>query len=323
MLLHLLVAVAAHPSLHDGDPTLLSYWDRLDPEERLGEHQHSHGLGGGDVSATEPASGINTVHVVQSCHLDIGFTDTIVNVVNTYFDEHIPAAIATGKAMRNSTKPSWHAEVGALSRGNDRPSWPRNTTVDAAKAACDDDDGCVGFTYRNVPHPIKNIYLKGSGAGDTSNKNWTRWSKPIAPGPPGWRLRFTMQAWYLTLYLNCPPGLGLHCPNATAKSALRAAVAAGDVTYHAFPHNAELEAGSAGVITHGLRLTHALDAALGVPPKTVLSQRDVPGLTRAMIPLLKAEGILAVSVGVNGASMYPRVPRIFRWVSHAAAQTLD
>ena len=116
-----------------------------------------------------------------------------------------------------------------------------------------------------------------------------------------------MQSWYMSMYLRCPPGIGLHCPSDAQKDDLRAAIAAGDVTWHAFPHNAELEAGSATVIDAGLNLTHALDDDLRVPRKTVLSQRDVPGLTRAMIPLLMRRGVKAVSVGVNGASMYPRV----------------
>ena len=49
-----------------------------------------------------------------------------------------------------------------------------------------------------------------------------------------------------------------------------------------------------------LKMTHALDAEFGLPPKAVLSQRDVPGLTRSMIPILKQHGVEAVSVGVNG-----------------------
>lgn len=309
----LLIAAPAHthPSMVGGDPNLLSYWDRLDPLESLGEHQHSRGVGGGDASdfggrsVDEIAANISVVHVVQSNHLDIGFTDTVVNVVNLYFTDHIPSAIAVGKAMRHGNA-SWFAQVGALSRGHDLPGWPRNTTVPAARSACEADDKCVGFCYKNGEAAVKLIYLKGEGASDTADAAWTRWDKPPMPGgwPAGWRLRFTMQAWYLSLYLDCPPGLGLNCPSDDDKAALRAAIAAGDITWHAFPHNAELEAGNAAVIAAGLRMTHALDASLGLPPKTVLSQRDVPGLSRAMIPLLKKAGIHAVSVGVNGASMY-------------------
>lgn len=37
-------------------------------------------------------------------------------------------------------------------------------------------------------------------------------------------------------------------------------------------------------------------------------QRDVPGLTRAAIPILVGQGIKAVSVGVNAGSAPPAVP---------------
>jgi hypothetical protein len=41
-----------------------------------------------------------------------------------------------------------------------------------------------------------------------------------------------------------------------------------------------------------------------LPPPLLLLQRDVPGLTRAVIPVLAAKGIKAVSVGVNpGAAL--------------------
>jgi hypothetical protein len=51
----------------------------------------------------------------------------------------------------------------------------------------------------------------------------------------------------------------------------KTAVAAGDITWHAFPHNAELEAGSATVIEAGLDLTHSLDKALGLAPKVAFN----------------------------------------------------
>lgn len=47
-------------------------------------------------------SAIEVVHVIQSNHLDLGFTGTFTNVVNSYFNRFIPAAIATGKALRAS-----------------------------------------------------------------------------------------------------------------------------------------------------------------------------------------------------------------------------
>ena len=39
-----------------------------------------------------------------------------------------------------------------------------------------------------------------------------------------------------------------------------------------------------------------------------LSQRDVPGLTRAAIPIMANKGVAAISVGVNSGSAPPGVP---------------
>lgn len=61
-------------------------------------------------------------------------------------------------------------------------------------------------------------------------------------------------------------------------------------------------------------MSHELDSQFGLPPKVTMSQRDVPGTTRSLIPLLLSEGVVALSVGVNGASAAPDVPcGPFRW----------
>lgn len=44
-----------------------------------------------------------------------------------------------------------------------------------------------------------------------------------------------------------------------------------------------------------------------------MSQRDVPGMTRSIIPRLRANGVHTVSVGVNGGSTPPNVPQAFIW----------
>lgn len=64
-----------------------------------------------------------------------------------------------------------------------------------------------------------------------------------------------------------------------------------------------------------LPLAHRLpdSCRTGQRPKTVLSQRDVPGLTAAAVPTLLAAGIRAISVGVNGGSTPPNVPKVFTW----------
>jgi hypothetical protein len=62
-----------------------------------------------------------------------------------------------------------------------------------------------------------------------------------------------------------------------------------------------------------------LDDAFEVPRKHVFSQRDVPGLTRAALRPLADAGVRAISVGVNGASAPPAVPRAFVWRDEASA----
>ena len=171
----------------------------------------------------------------------MGFTDSLSDVVNTYFEHHIPLALNASAAIRDSE---------------------------------------------------------------------------------GMPLRYMLQSFIVHLYLHCPPHAALRCPSADARARLRRALRAGDVTYHAFPHNAELEAGSPAVIAAGLQLTRDLDVEVGLANKTVLSQRDVPGISRAVIPLLVKAGVTAVSVGVNTASMYPRVPRAFRWLDPISGESV-
>jgi hypothetical protein len=90
------------------------------------------------------------VHVVQSCHLDVGFDGSILMVLNEYFENYIPKAVMVAKEMRAD---------------------------------------------RSLP--------------------------------AGWRSNFMLQAYYVSLYLDCPPNLGLKCPSAAAVDALKAAAKVG------------------------------------------------------------------------------------------------
>ena len=107
------------------------------------------------------------------------------------------------------------------------------------------------------------------------------------------------------MYLDCPAGLGYRCPTAAQVAAARAAIAAGDITWQAYPHNAQLEVTDPALIKAGLAHTFALDASTGQPRKRTLSQRDVPGLTRGAIPILHSMGIRAISIGQNSGSPRP------------------
>jgi hypothetical protein len=44
-----------------------------------------------------------------------------------------------------------------------------------------------------------------------------------------------------------------------------------------------------------------------------MSQRDVPGMTKSVIPHLRDMGVIGISIGVNDASMPAEIPKISRW----------
>ncbi len=140
------------------------------------------------------------------------------------------------------------------------------------------------------------------------------------------QLKWMTQAHIVDLYTDCPPGIEtagvpLHCPNATALAAFSEGVAEGWITWHAFPFNAQLELSQDGsLIGAGVELVHALDARFGVRHKSVLSQRDVPGMPVGALPALVQAGVRAVSFGVNGASAPPALPPAFRWRSQSVPQ---
>jgi len=128
------------------------------------------------------------------------------------------------------------------------------------------------------------------------------------------RLKFMAQSYVVSLFLDCPPGFaGLLCPSPAEVANFTAAVAAGYIYWHAFPFNGEAELSEPGMFAAALGLTHGLDDRFGLPRKATLSQRDVPGLTRAAIPALAAQGVRALTVGVNPFSTPPYVPRAFVW----------
>lgn len=61
------------------------------------------------------------------------------------------------------------------------------------------------------------------------------------------------------------------------------------------PRLPQIELFDASLLSYAVHLTHDLDRQFGVPPKVTMSQRDVPGLTRAAIPVLAFAGVKAVS----------------------------
>ncbi len=85
-----------------------------------------------------------------------------------------------------------------------------------------------------------------------------------------------------------------------------------NIAWHALPFTTHTELMDAELFRFGLSLSKTLDARFN---KTTIAAKmtDVPGHTRAVIPLLAEAGVTFLHIGVNPASAIPRVPGLFRW----------
>jgi hypothetical protein len=124
----------------------------------------------------------------------------------------------------------------------------------------------------------------------------------------------------LSLFFDCPAGLGLRCPDAEAQSFVKQALVDGDLVMNAFPHNSQPETMTPELFVAAVQMSRDISSRLSIPPPATLSQRDVPGLSRAAIPLLRSTGVSGISVGVNGASLPPSVPNAFVWRDESSAE---
>lgn len=116
--------------------------------------------------------------------------------------------------------------------------------------------------------------------------------------------RWTTGAWLIHTYLEQA--------DASNRTAMEEAIAAGDICWHAVPFTTHSEALDASLFEAGLHLSRKLDVRFG---KTTISAKmtDVPGHTRGIVPILKRAGVQLFHIGVNGASMPPDVPPVFLW----------
>lgn len=104
------------------------------------------------------------------------------------------------------------------------------------------------------------------------------------------RYIYMAQPWILSMYLDCPKGMGFTCPDPGDVAKLEAGIRRGDITWNGFPFNAQLELFEPSLLTAAMEITRSLDRRFGVPPTATVSQRDVPGATAAAIPLLCSQG---------------------------------
>ena len=130
---------------------------------------------------------------------------------------------------------------------------------------------------------------------------------------------YTTQPWLVSMYLNCPPnmvlsGIPLQCPNKEEVAAFAEAIKAGHIAIHAGAMNMQYGMMSSDSIIASVELASHVYQQLGIKQSPrVLSLRDVPGLTKNSLTALYSAGVRAISVGVNGGSAPPAVPRLFNW----------
>ena len=146
------------------------------------------------------------------------------------------------------------------------------------------------------------------------------------------------QSWVASLYLDCAnagmlswPGNGaarsglpvLHCPNATAVEDFKAALQRGDIFMHAFAHDGEASYyPDASLFEAGITMASRICDELGIARPTAVSQRDVPGWTRATLPLLNKHGITGLSFGAGTPPGKPDVPPLCIWEDTASGSSV-
>ncbi|MBK9121679.1 MAG: DUF5054 domain-containing protein [Chloroflexi bacterium] len=116
--------------------------------------------------------------------------------------------------------------------------------------------------------------------------------------------RWTVGAWLIYEYLERA--------SSDQRRRMENAVRDNHVAWHAAPFTTHTELMDERLFRRGLSLSHELDARFG--KRTIAAKMtDVPGHTRAMIPLLAEAGVRMFHVGVNPAATVPAVPPVFKW----------
>jgi len=99
------------------------------------------------------------------------------------------------------------------------------------------------------------------------------------------------------------------------------AIQAGDIAWHALPFTTHSENMDPDLFRFGLSLSRELDQRFG--KRTIAAKMtDVPGHTRAIVPLLAEAGVQFLHIGVNGASTSPDVPPVFVWHDPSGAEVI-
>ncbi|HEX8710792.1 MAG TPA: DUF5054 domain-containing protein [Terracidiphilus sp.] len=124
------------------------------------------------------------------------------------------------------------------------------------------------------------------------------------------RYVWTTGSWLVYEYLNWA--------QPAQRKAMEAAIARGDIAWHALPFNWQTEMMDRSMIEGSLAISELLDRRFG-KRTTGAKMTDVPGHTRAIIPPLAAHGVKFLEIGVNGGSTPAEVPPLFLWKDPSGA----
>lgn len=120
----------------------------------------------------------------------------------------------------------------------------------------------------------------------------------------GDRYVWTTGSWLLYEYLEQA--------SAAERKEVEAAIARGDIDWHALPFNWQTEMIDRSMVNGAMGFSKTLDQRFG-HTTTGAKMTDVPGHARGIIAPLEAAGVRMLDVGVNAASTPPDVPDVFLW----------
>lgn len=83
------------------------------------------------------------------------------------------------------------------------------------------------------------------------------------------------QSWLISLYFDCPPGMGLNCPSQSTQNYIQSGIEKGYIFWHGFPFNSQQEVYDIPMLQFGLQLSKDLSNQYKAPISKILSQRGV------------------------------------------------
>ncbi len=163
---------------------------------------------------------------------------------------------------------------------------------------CHFDAGFIDTQY-NVVHKYFNQYFPHAiEIARTANAGGKR------------RYVWTTGSWLLFEYLE-------QASTADRKT-MEAAIAHGDIAWHALPFTWQTEMLDQSMIEGGLALSKSLDQRFGKVTRGA-KMTDVPGHTRGIIQPLAKHGVTFLEIGVNGGSTVAHLPPLFLWKDPSGA----